>query len=83
MFFTDKKSANSVGLGVIWAVFMFGMFFQPIQSHILSPVASTLFPLHSLKNNQVKNSSKEVFGFLPHWNFNNAGNIDFDTLTTL
>jgi len=74
---------NYIGLGIAWAVFMFAIFFQPIQKNVISPIASTLFPLHSLSGDELKNTHYEVFGFLPFWNFHNADNIDFDTLTTL
>lgn len=79
----DYKSVHHIGLGIAWAFFFFAVFFQPLNDHIISPIAATLFPLHSLKNDEIKNSSKEVFGFLPHWNFHTTKNIDFDTLTTL
>lgn len=46
-------------------------------------IVSPLSPLHSLTDKQVKNSTHEVFGFLPHWTMDGAANIDFDTLTTL
>lgn len=74
---------NYIGLGFAWAIFMFAIFFQPIQKNVISPLTSSLFPLHPLSSDELKNTHYEVFGFLPFWNFHNAGNIDFDTLTTL
>lgn len=78
-----SESMNYIGLGIAWAIFMFAIFFQPIQKNVISPIASSFFPLNSLSNDELKNTNYEVFGFLPFWNFHNADNIDFDTLTTL
>ncbi len=78
-----SENMNFIGLGIAWAVFMFAIFFQPIQKNVISPLTSNLFPLQSLSDDELKNANTEVFGFLPFWNFHNADNIDFDTLTTL
>lgn len=72
-----------IGLGAIWAVFIFSIFFQPIQQKLLTPLAENFLPLRSLENEDLKEANREVFGFLPFWNFHNADNIDFETLTTL
>jgi spore germination protein YaaH len=74
---------NHVGLAIGWFIFLCMIFFQPAQKHIISPLTSSMFPLHSLTTEELKNQNREVFGFLPHWNFDNAHNIDFETLTTL
>lgn len=80
----DKNfHSHIIGLGLAWIVFMYALFFQPINTHIISPMTSILFPLHSLQEEELKNYSNEVFGFLPYWNFANADHIDFETLTTL
>lgn len=83
MIHSNNRSLHFIGLGVAWAVFLFAVFFQPINKHLLSPIADTILPLQSLTGAERKQYSHEVFGFLPFWNFNRADNIDFETLTTL
>lgn len=79
----QSSTVKVMGFGVVWAIFIYMLFMQPINSYIISHLSNLFAPLHSLENNQLKNYSKEVFGFLPHWNFAQAANIDFETLTTL
>ena len=79
----NKSLISIIGLGIAWAIFLFAVFFQPINEYLITPLASVIRPLNSLNQNQIKNYSREVFGFLPYWNFHNADNIDFETLTTL
>ncbi len=83
MRFLHTESSSYIGLGVAWAVFLFAIFFQPIHENILLPLSLSLKPLQSLNENEVKDYQKEVFGFLPHWNFKNTNNIDYEALTTL
>lgn len=79
----QSNSVKVISFGIAWALFIFMIFMQPINTHIISPIASIISPLHSLEDNQLKSYSNEVFGFLPHWNFTQSDNIDFETLTTL
>ncbi len=83
MKFFQSNLSSYVGLGIAWAVFLFALFFQPIQQNILTPIATSLKPLHSLREGEIKSYQHEVFGFLPHWNFKNTENIDYEALTTL
>lgn len=83
MHILKSEYLNFIGLGIAWGIFIFVIFFQPITQHIISPLASLVFPLHSLSDQELKNTNREVFGFLPHWNFSHVDLIDFETLTTL
>ncbi|CAN5186781.1 hypothetical protein BH09PAT2_BH09PAT2_09970 [soil metagenome] len=78
-----SKSSNYVGLAIAWIIFLYAIFFQPINKNILTPIAQIFKPLQSLSANQVKDKPREVFGFLPYWNFKNTDNIDYEALTTL
>lgn len=55
---------------------------QPTQK-IISPLAASMLPLHSLSESETRKTNHEIFGFLPHWTMDNANSIDFATLTTL
>lgn len=83
MIFKHSDISSYIGLGMAWAIFLFAIFFQPIKQHVISPIASNFIPLHSLRENEVKEYQHEVFGFLPHWNFDNTDSIDYEALTTL
>ena len=83
MKFTRSETFGYIGLGMAWAIFLYAIFYQPIQKNIISPIASAFIPLKSLKENEVKDYQHEVFGFLPHWNFDNTHTIDYEALTTL
>jgi spore germination protein YaaH len=76
-----KSHLNYIGLVAAWFIFLSLIFFQPIQQHVISPLAHTFMPLHSLENDP--KGRHEVFGFAPYWTFNNLDAVDFDTLTTL
>ena len=78
MKFFQTSRQSYIGLGVAWALFLFAIFFNPMKQGL-----STIFPLQSLDESEVKSYETEVFGFLPYWNFDNTQSIDYEALTTL
>lgn len=72
-----------IGLAMSWALFLFIFFYRPITDRFISPFIESFVPLRSLYPEEVKSYDREVFGFLPYWNFEKLGAIDYDTLTTL
>ncbi len=83
MKFTQSEFVRYAGLCVAWVLFLFTIFFQPIHKNILSPIVSSIKPLQSLQEDEIKDYKYEIFGFLPYWNFNHTNSIDYEALTTL
>lgn len=77
----DKERKKSIFLLTIELVSLF-LFLFSFNRPGNSFLASIISPIPDFLLMQ-KNTSKEVFGFAPHWKIDNLDNVDFSTLTTL
>lgn len=82
----DFKSKNGVGKFTLLLSTLIGVVFSFTLINLLNFIApfKIVSPLANTKTQVLnKKTTKEVFGFAPHWTINKLDNVDFSVLTTL